>query len=333
VVDDGEVYAYDIDNNHAPVKQFPIPETGKRGVAVAPNQGLLYISECGMSNSSTRFGLGHRTGSPPPTQTPTATPSVTPSPSPSPSPTVTVTPSPGSTLAQDTFQRPNQALWGTASDGHTWGGDANTVSAFSILNNTGQISNGNGIYNAVLGSTATDAEVLFSGSMSSYSNTNLGSVLRWSNTNNWYKAYINGTTLVVQKKVNGATTIIGSTSWQPRSSRKRRIVKAIGSSLPDSFQLPAKANRQTSPIPSNTQTSGITPIAAQATCLTVHSPSLVKLADGNYELVDEINNCGGKDAGPFKITTQINTQATKLSMNLMGPATQMHIQETEQGAL
>ncbi len=49
--------------------------------------------------------------------------------------------------------------------------------------------------------------------MSSYSNTNLGPVLRWSNTNNWYKAHINGTTLVVQKKVNGATTIIGSASF------------------------------------------------------------------------------------------------------------------------
>ena len=49
VVDDGEVYAYDIDNNHALVKQFPIPEAGKRGVAVAPNQGMLYITECGMN--------------------------------------------------------------------------------------------------------------------------------------------------------------------------------------------------------------------------------------------------------------------------------------------
>lgn len=52
VVDDGEVYVYDIDNNHALVKQFPIPEAGKRGVAVAPKQGLLYISECGMNSCS-----------------------------------------------------------------------------------------------------------------------------------------------------------------------------------------------------------------------------------------------------------------------------------------
>jgi hypothetical protein len=180
------------------------------------------------SATSTRFGLGRVTSSPTPTPTPTVTPS--------PSPTVTVTPSPsptpGTTLAQDTFQRPNQALWGTASDGHTWGGDANTVSVFSIFNNTGQISNGNGIFNAVLGSTATDAEVLFSGSMSSYSNTNLGAVLRWSDANNWYKAYINGTTLVVQKKVNGATTILGSVPFTaaPNTSYTLRF-RVVGTTL------------------------------------------------------------------------------------------------------
>ncbi len=56
VVDDGKVYVYDIDNNHTLVKQFPIPEAGKRGVAVAPNRGLLYISECGMSNCSGSHG-------------------------------------------------------------------------------------------------------------------------------------------------------------------------------------------------------------------------------------------------------------------------------------
>jgi hypothetical protein len=72
---------------------------------------------------------------------------------------------------------------------------------------------------------------------------------------------------------------------------------------------------------SNTQTSAITPIGAQATCLTIHSPWLVKLADGNYKLMDEIDNCGGKDAGPLGITTQINAQTTKQSTNLMGPAT------------
>ena len=36
VVNDGMVYVYDIDNSHALVKQFPIPEQGKRGVDGRP---------------------------------------------------------------------------------------------------------------------------------------------------------------------------------------------------------------------------------------------------------------------------------------------------------
>ncbi len=78
-----------------------------------------------------------------------------------------------------------------------------------------------------------------------------------------------------------------------------------------------------SPIPpaSNTQTSDITPIGAQATCLAINSPSLVKLTDGNYKLVDEIDNCSRKNAGSLKITTQIDAETTKLSTNLIGPAT------------
>jgi hypothetical protein len=81
------------------------------------------------------------------------------------------------------------------------------------------------------------------------------------------------------------------------------------------------SNASPSPPASTTQTSAITPIGAQATCLTIHSPSLVKLADGQYELVDEIDNCAGKDAGPLKITTQIETETTTQSPKLMGPAT------------
>ncbi len=60
-----------------------------------------------------------------------------------------------------------------------------------------------------------------------------------------------------------------------------------------------------------------TPIGQPATCLTVKSPSLLKLADGNYKLGDEIDNCGGKPAGSLKVTLQINTQ----TINLLGPTT------------
>src|SRR6202045_1678635 len=68
------------------------------------------------------------------------------------------------TLAKDTFQRPDQAFWGPASDGRVWAGDANTSDAFSIVGKAGQVDNRQGIYNAILGSATTDAEVVFSAS-------------------------------------------------------------------------------------------------------------------------------------------------------------------------
>ena len=150
--------------------------------------------------------------------TPTPSPGVTPSPSPTLSPSTTVTPSPsptaspspGTTIAQDTFQRSNQKHWGQASDGQTWGADANISNVFSINNNIGQLSNGSSVYNAVLGSVATDSEIIFSGSLSSFNNTNLGAILRWTDKNNWYKAYVNGNNLVMQKKVNGTYTTLKS---------------------------------------------------------------------------------------------------------------------------
>jgi len=145
-----------------------------------------------------------------PIPTPTATTSVLPTPTGTgiSSLTPTATSSPGTTLAQDTFQRANQTYWGKASDSQTWGGDANSSNVFSISGNTGKISNGNTSYSAVLGPVATNAQVLFSGLISNFNNVNLGVVLRWNDGNNWYKAYIDGSDLVIQKKVNGSTTVL-----------------------------------------------------------------------------------------------------------------------------
>ena len=56
VVEDGTVFVYDIDNNHALVKQFSIPETGKRGIAVSPSRGMLYVSYCGANVCSGAHG-------------------------------------------------------------------------------------------------------------------------------------------------------------------------------------------------------------------------------------------------------------------------------------
>src|SRR5260370_32602748 len=49
--------------------------------------------------------------------------------------------------------------------------------------------------------------------MSSFTNTNMGAVLRWTDSNNWYKAYIDGANLVIQKKVNGSPTILNETAF------------------------------------------------------------------------------------------------------------------------
>ena len=150
-----------------------------------------------------------------PMPTPTPTHGLTPTPIVTNTPIVTPSPSstPGTTLAHDTFQRANQTYWGKASDGQSWGGDANSSNVFSIAGNTGKVANGSTSYSAVLGPVATNAQVLFSGTMSSFNSTNLGGVLRWTDGNNWYKAYIDGTNLIVQKKVKGTTTILRQVSF------------------------------------------------------------------------------------------------------------------------
>ncbi|MGH2496137.1 MAG: virginiamycin B lyase family protein [Ktedonobacteraceae bacterium] len=163
-----------------------------------------------------KLAVATQTNVPPPTPTIGNTPTNTPTNTPSPTNTVspTPTPSPGTTLAQDTFQRANQKGWGMASDGLTWGGDATNTGVFSIKNNTGQLNKrGGNTYSAVLGPQIANAQVLFSGSMSSFNNTNMGAVLRWTDGNNWYKAYIDGSHLILQKRVNGSTSTLKSVSF------------------------------------------------------------------------------------------------------------------------
>ena len=155
--------------------------------------------------------LGHTTlsGTGGSTPTPTATVKATATVKP------TATPIPGTILGQDTFHRANQSLWGKASDGHTWAGDANTTNVFSISGNQGLVANGSTSYSAVLGSVGVNTDVVFTGSISSFSGNNFGAVLRWTDSNNWYKAYIDGANLIIQKKVNGTTTILGQRAFEP----------------------------------------------------------------------------------------------------------------------
>ena len=178
---------------------------------------------------------------PAPTPTPTATATATSTPTPTPTgsptptstPTLTPTPTPGTILGTDSFQRANQSFWGTASDGQTWSGDANSQSVFSISGDAGLVSNtGSTSYSAVLGSTASNAEVYATGSLSSFSNSNFGDVLRWTDGNDWYKAFIDGASLIIQKKVNGTTTILASVPFAASAGTSYIIhFRVVGSTL------------------------------------------------------------------------------------------------------
>ncbi|GHO73394.1 hypothetical protein KSD_11650 [Ktedonobacter sp. SOSP1-85] len=172
---------------------------------------------------------------PTPTSTPAPTPTATVGVTPSATPTFTPTPTstPGTTVATDTFQRTNQSLWGTASDGQTWGGDANAQNVFSISGNAGLVTNtGSNSYSAVLGASETNAEVYLTGSLSAFSNSNFGSVLRWTDGNNWYKAYIDGSQLIIQKKIAGVTTLLASVPFTATAGTLYTIhFRAVGTTL------------------------------------------------------------------------------------------------------
>jgi outer membrane protein assembly factor BamB len=188
--------------------------TTSGAVNAAPSISNAVVYAGNASGTLYTFGL-------PPTLTPTPTNTLTPS------------PSPGTILDQDTFQRPNQALWGTASDGQTWAGNANTLPNFSINNNTGVVSGTKtGSYSAILGSKTTDAEVLFSGSISAFNGTNLAALLHFTDNNNYYKALIDGSNLVIVKKVNGTVTRLASHSFSATANQSYTVrFNVTGSTL------------------------------------------------------------------------------------------------------
>ena len=167
---------------------------------------LLGILLCGGLISSayasaiTRELTMPRTGKQSNMQSPLATVPATPK-----SPTITAGQLPAHTLARDTFQRANQTLWGTAADGQDWEGDANTAPLFSIVNGLGQIAGSQGTFSAVLGPTVPDTDVLLSATASTFDGgkVNIGAVVRWNDTNNWYKALIDGTQLAIIKHIHG----------------------------------------------------------------------------------------------------------------------------------
>ena len=139
-------------------------------------------------------------------------------------------------LAQDTFQRANQTLWGTASDGRAWGGDANTSPAFSIVNGTGQIAYTAATLEALAGPIEGNVDVEASITANQFAdgvNTmNIGVVLRWQDTNDWYKALIDGDSFSIDRAVNGNMAIIDTMPFAAQGGTAYTIrFEAIGTTL------------------------------------------------------------------------------------------------------
>ena len=151
-------------------------------------------------------------------------------------PTTSTTPMPGgvSVLAKDTFQRAAQTLWGKASDGRLWQGDANSIEVFSIQGGAGQIDHGQGAFNAILGPLSANAEVLFTSSVNQFANGNVntGAVLRWVDGNNWYKALIDGAHVQLLSRINGASRVLATTPFQAQAGVLYTLrFRALGANL------------------------------------------------------------------------------------------------------
>ena len=149
-------------------------------------------------------------------------------------------------LAQDTFQRPDQMFWGTSSGGQPWGADAKNAPGFSIKNHTGQVIGSNGVYDAVVGSVAVNSEVVFSGSLSQYASSSLGALLRWTDANNLYKAFLGGGQLILLKKVAGVVTVLKTVPFQTQDGVSYTIrFRAVGQQLLAKVWPTAQAEPQT----------------------------------------------------------------------------------------
>jgi hypothetical protein len=135
-------------------------------------------------------------------------------------------------LAQDTFQRPNQVFWGISSGGQPWGADAKNLPNFAIVNHTGQVTNGNGVYDAILGPGAVNSEVVFSGSLTHSASSSLGALLRWTDANNLYKAFLGGGQLILLKKVAGLVTVLKTVSFPAKDGVSYTLrFRAVGQLL------------------------------------------------------------------------------------------------------
>ena len=168
-----------------------------------------------------------------PAPAPTATPALTPVPTPTATAAANVQPAapnqqqqnnppPAVLNVQDNFQRNDQAgSWGKVGN-QKWKIATGDKGAFSVANGAGFISTlaiqpppqAANFYTATIGpatSNTIDASSTFT--MQFNGQNNMGITLRWEDGNNYYKAYVDGTQLVLMKKSNGQQAALASFSF------------------------------------------------------------------------------------------------------------------------
>jgi hypothetical protein len=138
-------------------------------------------------------------------------------------------------IARDDFQRVDQSLWGRASDGQLWSGEANSRSAFSISSMAGVITDsspaGNAYY-GFLGPATASANVLVIASMNGP--PTFGAIARAQDGNDFYDAEIDGNGLALWVVKNGNRSSLAKANVTfaivPDTSYSIRLV-ALGNNL------------------------------------------------------------------------------------------------------
>ncbi|HVB71990.1 MAG TPA: protein kinase [Ktedonobacteraceae bacterium] len=218
-----------------PMQRQPKPEPESRGISrrAALVAGLSAVGVLAVGgivlevvSHSSHTPIVNTTGQTPTTKKTTTTTS----------PTTSTTQTIPGLLEMDTFHRPNQTFWGTASNGHIWGGDAGNSSDFSIFNQMGQAhrtANGHNLYTAVLGTARTDFEVVATAMLDSFNNSHIGVLLRYHDDNNYYKVYADGTHLNMIRRLGGNNTTLHQSIAFPAQTNTLYTIRyqVIGTTL------------------------------------------------------------------------------------------------------
>lgn len=123
------------------------------------------------------------------------------------------------TIAQDTFTRANQSGFGTASGGGTWTTQFSSPT-LSIASNEGKATGlaGND-WMAYLGPTTTDCDETVRCTISDFGNDGVGIYARYVDANNWYRIFIYGSSVAVDKKVSGVFAgTVASSAFSPTNN-------------------------------------------------------------------------------------------------------------------